>query len=358
MSGKLIVVVGGQFGSEAKGHVAAQLAVRENEPPLVIRVGGPNAGHTVWGSDGVEYKLRHIPTAVAVRPSARLAIAPGSEVDLQVLADEIDVLKKAELLQPRNVLVDRNATLLTEEHRMREADDSGLVGWSTCKGIGAARSDRVRRVAETVGSHIDGQVIDDWIIRGWVVSDVTHIARTTLQAGGTVIVEGAQGYGLGLHTEYYPKTTSGDCRAIDALAAVGLSPWDNVIRHLEVWVVVRPYPIRVAGDSGPMHDETEWSDLGLPEERTTVTNKIRRVGAWDSELVRKALIANGGGSNGTTKVALMMLDQVVPSAKGVTLWSQIPADARPSVRRWMREVQECGGSVRMLGTGPQTVVMT
>jgi adenylosuccinate synthase len=43
------VLVGGQYGSEGKGHVAAYLA---KEYDVLIRVGGPNAGHTVLGATG------------------------------------------------------------------------------------------------------------------------------------------------------------------------------------------------------------------------------------------------------------------------------------------------------------------
>lgn len=44
------VLVGGQYGSEGKGHVAAYLA---KEYDILVRVGGPNAGHTVSGPSGV-----------------------------------------------------------------------------------------------------------------------------------------------------------------------------------------------------------------------------------------------------------------------------------------------------------------
>ena len=39
------VLVGGQWGSEGKGHVASYLA---QEYDVLVRVGGPNAGHTVY----------------------------------------------------------------------------------------------------------------------------------------------------------------------------------------------------------------------------------------------------------------------------------------------------------------------
>ena len=43
------VIVGGQYGSEGKGHIASFLA---REYALLVRVGGPNAGHKVFLEDG------------------------------------------------------------------------------------------------------------------------------------------------------------------------------------------------------------------------------------------------------------------------------------------------------------------
>ena len=71
MPGKLQVVVGGQFGSEAKGAVAAHLAAKEDDL-FAVRVAGPNAGHTVIGNDGREWKLQQIPVAAVSNRYARL----------------------------------------------------------------------------------------------------------------------------------------------------------------------------------------------------------------------------------------------------------------------------------------------
>ena len=48
--GKLTVLVGGQYGSEGKGAVAQHVA---NEYGMHVRVGSPNAGHTIYWSHAV-----------------------------------------------------------------------------------------------------------------------------------------------------------------------------------------------------------------------------------------------------------------------------------------------------------------
>lgn len=360
--GRLMVVVGGQFGSEAKGACAAALAER-SEDPLVIRTGGPNAGHTVWGgTPHQEFKLRQLPTAAVSNPDARLAIAAGSVVDPELLSKEI-----SDTGCDRFIHVDEMATVLESHHVDEELYAARqLNNWSTQKGIGAARSARTMRTAK---------VWRDVQCDQTVTSDVAHLARRQLQRGGDVIIEAAQGYGLGLHTTFYPKTTSADCRAIDALAAVGLSPWEwsdlatkftsvsiSTI-DLEIWVVMRPYPIRVAGESGPLYRETSWSELGLPEEHTTVTNKVRRVGAWDAALAHASILANGGPSP-AVRVWFSMIDQVIPRLKGVNteafnqgrdyLGGPEADRVRDGLGDWAALVRQAGSTIHAIGTGPDT----
>lgn len=350
------IVVDGMFGSCGKGHLAAQLSKRA-ENPLVIRTGGPNAGHTVVREDGITFKLRCLPTAVVTNPDAVLALAAGSVIDPIILKAELDLFPDAK------IWIDPAATILEPHHIEAERDThptamgSFLQGWSTQKGIGAARIERLAR---------RGKIARDWDWSGLGnvgVSQVELMVRDWV-FDSDVIIETAQGYGLGLHTDYYPKTTSSDCRAIDALADVGFSPWSLPRDEPapQVWVALRPYPIRVAGQSGPLFNETTWEELGLPPERTTVTNKIRRVGHWDSYLVDNAIHANGGPADNVHAV-LMMADQVVPELAGMTSAHQI-ADlvtehkhqAWDQYYMWVRRVEVAGAKLQAIGTGPDTMV--
>lgn len=324
--GKLQVIVGGQYGSEAKGAVAAYLARLEDKPLMAVRVAGPNAGHTVIDDYGRTFKLRHIPVAAAVKPGAELALAAGSEIDKSVLVDEIIELEKAGYpIHPR-LTVDAQATVLEHRHLLSERSLVDQIG-STGKGVGAARANRAMRNAELFGGS----------------GRVAKKAREWLELSGTVQIEGTQGYGLGTHAGAYPKCTSSDCRAIDFLSMAGVSPW--YAADLEVWVVLRTLPIRVAGDSGPLHGETTWGAFGLEPERTTVTNKVRRVGTWDKNLARDAVKANGGPSN-TVHVALTGLDYIFPELKG-------KKTLNPEALEWVKTREaEVGQRFDLIGTGP------
>lgn len=387
---RLSVVVDGQFGSCGKGAIAGYLS-RPGEDPrqvVVVRVGGPNAGHTVYGpcptaelrkhnSDptdsplyrscddcdqhGHPWRLRQIPVGAVTNPNSRLVIAAGSEIDLEVLQDEMRQLDNAGIRYAHRLYIDSSATILTGEHRLREAQASlnERVG-STGKGIGAARADRIMRTAQTVAQYIDefydeGDGSDEhWLNAEGIVCDTTRVLRDHLLRGAHVVIEATQGYGLGLHTRYYPQTTSGDCRAIDVLAQAGISPWGYTDLDFKIWVVVRPNPIRVAGNSGPLHGETTWEALGLPQERTTVTKKVRRVGTWDDELVREAVLANGGGDprNPFVGLAITMGDHINDTAAGVTDWQKLPEDV---LQFAADAAEQTNAPVWAIGTSPVTL---
>lgn len=364
------VIVGGQYGSEAKGHVTdqvIQLAIqvdrdrfRSGQKPLEIlniRVGGPNAGHTVYDDNGNKFALRQVPVG-AVHPQVTVAIGPGSELDLDVLLSELEMLDDAGH-HPR-VVIHSEVTMLTEKHRAEETVRHlhEKIG-STGKGIGAARADRIMRGAKTFRqqSTIGGVDTKQDTLFGYPILRldppewnrmVNEVARD-----GHVVIEGVQGYGLGLHAGHYPQSTTADATAVDFLSMAGLSPW--VTDEVGVIVVAREFPIRVAGNSGPMYQETTWEALGLTEEKTTVTQKVRRVGQWDADLVRNAVEANGGGQCEHVVVVLTMVDQRFPDLAGVASLATLHDDH--PVWEHVRQVErDCGTTVVGFTTSPTTIV--
>lgn len=378
MSGKLIVVAGGQYGSEAKGHVSEMLLSpsRVGDQGVGVRVGGPNAGHIVygncplncnpdteeiggamgWGNEpkadhhfngswiGHPWKLRQIPVAAVTNPSCDLVIAAGSEVHQPTLMEELRALDLAGYSAASRLRIDSSATVLTEHHvNVEKGSDLTQRLGSTSKGVGAARADRIWRQAPTWGSESAGAFSYD-NTAGWL--------REQLDGGRTVLIEGTQGYGLGVHGPAYPQSTSGDCRAVDFLSQAGLSPWHDSVGVFDPWVVLRVRPIRVAGNSGPMKGETSWAELGLPEEKTTVTRKVRRVGGWDPELAREAIEANGGSR---VRVALSMVDTVLPAVASASRWDDLGDLQQADLRRYLEQIEtDLRHPVQWIGTSPVT----
>lgn len=357
---RLEVVVGGQFGSEAKGHVVQRLTERAQRSvgmPHVIRVAGPNAGHTGYDAGGRAWALRQVPVAAVTDYPVMLGIAPGSEIDPEVLFDEINSLTEAGLLRNKMLWVSGEATVIDDADKMRELNGpdpqhlaESLVDriGSTGKGIGAARSGRLmrepgRRVSDHPG------LMEQLNDLGVAVAHADYGSQMPLDH---VIIEGTQGFGLGLHAGWYPQCTSSDCRAQDFIAMAGLAPWK--FDKTDVWVVARMYPIRVAGNSGPLKDETTWAELGLPAEKTTVTKKVRRVGGPDWELVRRAVMANGGAP--TVRIALTMVDQMFPGMRDRPLTDEdLDLVLADDVTQYIKYIQgETAAKVGMITTGPNT----
>ncbi len=289
------VIVGAQFGSEGKGKVAHFLAKRQGAG-VAVRVGGSNAGHTAYDDEGRKHTFRHLPTA-ALLPDVLCVLGPGSLIDADVLAEEIDRIG----LAPERLRIDPMAFVITQEHREQEAA-SGLakrIG-STASGTGAALVERIER------SSGDNLARCHPFLQRFATGPVRDVLREALDGDERVIVEGTQGFGLSnLQAADYPKATSRDTTAATFVAEAGVSPLDVD----EVVLVIRAFPIRVAGDSGPLPNETTWWQVGRAAgrpalcERTTVTERIRRVGHFDAEVVRAAIAANA-----PTKIVLNHLD--------------------------------------------------
>jgi adenylosuccinate synthase len=360
---KIKIVCGAQFGSEGKGNVAAWLSSHDTLATCV-RVGGPNAGHTVVSELGEKFKLQQVPVGALV--GAKCIIAAHSEVDLDILYKEIMMLTAAGLPIIDTLMVDVNATVLTKQHSEQEMagkphGEAGLTAriGSTGKGVGAARSARIMREAKTIRDVSDSRF--DFLVLGGNGNDAVSIPTCNatkeiakdIENGCSVIIEGTQGWGLGLHTRFYPHTTSSDIRAIDFLAQAGISPWQFDGIDLEVWLVARTFPIRVAGNSGPLPNEITWDELKQKPEFTTVTNKVRRIGKWDGHLVSEAIINNGGFGCPNIKLVLTFLDYVFPSLTNEDDRDRILTLAKPYLKDIEHELRT---NITAVGTGPATIV--
>ena len=297
------VVVGGQFGSEGKGKVALEIARRSSDPVTVVRVGGPNSGHTAYDRNGRKRVLRQLPAGCIDR-NVDVVLPAGSYIDTDVLMSEIEDL---DYPQDR-IRISAHARIITDRHKQWEAE-AGLVGaiGSTGSGVGAAVMASVARGAGNFELDSFEAAYHTEFER--FICDTSDHLRGRLEAGHRVIVEGTQGFGLSLlEGGYWPKATSRLTTAAGALAEAGLSPVDVD----DVTMVIRSYPIRVAGNSGPLVDETTWEKIAQEagrdddlREYTTVTRRPRRVGHFDPVLVRRALSVNR-----PTRLVLNHLDYV------------------------------------------------
>jgi adenylosuccinate synthase len=331
------VVVGGQYGSEGKGKVAQFLA-REQRAAAVVRVGGSNSGHTGFGPQGEPQVFRHLPTA-ALLPDTLCVIASGSYIDPPILLAEIERVR----LPTSRLLIDEKAFTITRADKEYE-EESGLVKriGSTGSGTGGAVRRRIER-----GSA--GGTVRDIPELAPYLGDASTRLRELIDAGERVLVEGTQGFGLSvLHSPHYPHATTRDTSAAGAIAEVGVSPLDVD----QVVLVIRTFPIRVAGDSGPLPREVDWptvteesgSERPL-EEHTSVTGRVRRVGRFDPEIVRRAIAVNRPST-----IVLNHIDYVDARCRELGTLTK-------RARGFIGETSEhIGATIGLVGLGPAKMV--
>ena len=82
--GKLTVLVGGQYGSEGKGAVVAHIA---NDYQVHVRVGAPNAGHTIYWKDD-KHVMQSIPCGW-INPDAMIVIGRGALLNMKQFMKEL-----------------------------------------------------------------------------------------------------------------------------------------------------------------------------------------------------------------------------------------------------------------------------
>lgn len=319
----VIALVGAQWGSEGKGVIAAGMA---KHVQAAVRVGGPNAGHS-FVHEGELYKMRSVPCAWV--SGAELFIGAGAVMNADLLEREMLSIK-----YDRPIAVDRHAVIVTHEHEEAERELVKAIG-STGEGVGQARIAKIKRDGSA-------RLAKDHDFKSLTVriTDTAKEIKALLYEGATVMVEGTQGSGLSLHHGSYPHVTSSDTNASGMIAEAGIAPGDVESVHL----VARTHPIRVAGPSGPMGRELEWTELPVQEpERTTVTNKVRRIAEWNDEQFARAVMLNSPAG-----VWLTFADYLDPQVRGETDAAKVMAS--PRVREFVHRIER-DHRIPVLGLG-------
>ena len=297
------VLVGLQWGSEGKGLFAAALASRYN---VAVRVGGPNAGHTFY-LDDEKFVCRSVPCGW-VNDECDLYIGPGAVIAGDELALEIEEISmRTGLPIASRITIDPNAVLIRPWHIEAEKNQLAYMG-STMHGIGAALMEKTGRlegcrplVRHAANMDENGETGTLVCLAGshrlsLRVAPVARLLHSHIGAGDSIILEGTQGTLLSIDHGDWPYVTSRNVIAGSLLSDCGVPPL--AVRH--VFGVLRTYPIRVGGTSGPMGTEISWAEVarraGLPTltpERTTVTNRARRIALIDLNQLEHAVRLNG-----------------------------------------------------------------
>ena len=283
------VLVDGQFGSTGKGALASWLALHAcNEGDIrnfdgAISSAGPNSGHTsYYGSEKIV--LHHLPTfavhAHLLGHTIPVYLSAGAIINVSILKEE------AERFSRIPIYVHPQACVVNEDDIETETTGEIRKVAGTRSGTGAAMIRKISRYEDAVWVNQKGMTLP---------GNITTMRHNLKPWEHAYFVEVAQGFSLGINSEFYPKVTSRECTVMQAIADARIPP-----RHVtKTYMCIRTYPIRVGNvdgfNSGDWyHDqvETTWDKIGVPEERTTVTNRVRRVASFSDIQFYEAMRAN------------------------------------------------------------------
>ncbi len=343
--GRIMIVVGMQYGSEGKGAITSYLAPAVS---MGVRTGAANAGHAIYFKNR-KFIMRQIPS-VWINPLAKLVIGIGGIISLDILLSEIENISRFSQIKNRLFIDYRSHIITAQQIRAEQRTDLAQRICSTSaiskEGIGAAMADKVLRKKSCLLAKNVSQLAP-------YLADTVEMINNELDNEQMLILEGTQGFGLSLEHGHFPFVTSRDTSAQALAASIGVS---THCFDVDVIGVTRSYPIRVAGNSGPFGSDSQeisWKELthraGAPrliKEKTSITNKIRRVATFSKEDFRKACRVNR-----PTEIALTFADYLD--------WSIYEKEEiSASVELFCEILEEISGGVpvTLVKTGPNAVI--
>ncbi|HYD41967.1 MAG TPA: adenylosuccinate synthase [Anaeromyxobacter sp.] len=333
-----VVVVGAQWGDEGKGKIVDLLTQYAD---VVVRFqGGNNAGHTLVV--GGEKTVLHLIPSGILHPGKACVIGNGVVVDPEVLILEIDRLKqKGFLADDGQLAISLDAHVIMPWHKAIDLAREKAMGeakiGTTGRGIGPTYEDKVarrglrvrdlldeerlrRKVQERVASareelarlgaaaDLDAAALAQRAAEqgrriARYAADVSLWLHRAIQAGKSLLFEGAQGTLLDVDHGTYPFVTSSNTVAGNAVIGCGLGP--RAVDY--VLGISKAYSTRVGGGPYPteLHDATGERLRKLGNEFGATTGRPRRTGWLDAVALRYAARVNGLDGLALTKLDVL-----------------------------------------------------
>lgn len=332
-----LLVLGTQWGDEGKGKIVDLLTP---DFDLIARYqGGHNAGHTVC-VNGRKIVLHLIPSGI-LHPEKICLIGNGLVVSPPALFQEIEALKAQGVeVEPERLVISKYAHVIMPWHplieRIAEQSRGEKKIGTTCRGIGPAYEDKTGRWGIRMCDLVDrealagkveenlkiknkilesyglmpldaGAVVEEYT--GWAmkiapfVRDVSKYINDNIQAGKSVLFEGAQGTLLDLDHGTYPFVTSSSSTAGGVCTGLGVSP--RLVDY--ILGITKAYTTRVGSGPFPTEllDECGKTIAARGDEFGATTGRPRRCGWFDAVAVRYACRINGVDSLALTKTDVL-----------------------------------------------------
>ena len=358
-----VAILGTQWGDEGKGKIVDYLA---QQAQVVVRSqGGSNAGHTV-AVDGVEYKLRLMPSGILFKGTLNV-VGNGVVFNPKVFLDEIQgMVDKG--IDVSGIRISNRAHVVLPYHNvidglMEEAKGDAKIG-TTKNGIGPCYVDKMDRIGIRVCDFIDkeefarklkinlalkngmivklygGEPLDyDTLLEEYngyadrlrpYVCDTISLLHDEIKAGKRVLFEGAQATMLDIDYGTYPYVTASHPVSGGVCVGAGVAPRDV---H-KVVGVVKAYSTRVGEGPFPTEQLNEIGDKirDCGHEYGTVTGRPRRTGWLDAVIVKYACMLSGLDYMAITRLDILdtfeKIDMCVGYKYKGELLNEVPASLK------------------------------
>ncbi|NGZ06490.1 MAG: adenylosuccinate synthase [Magnetococcales bacterium] len=332
-----VIILGAQWGDEGKGKIVDLLT---DQADAVVRFqGGHNAGHTLV-VDGKKYVLHLIPSGILRGKTCM--IGNGVVLDPAALIQEIEELTRLGVtITSGGFKISSLTQLIMPYHKeldiaREKRKGKGKIG-TTGRGIGPTYEDKMARRGIRLGDLYNRQIFEaklqdnlayhNFVLENFhnaatftleairddylrmadqlapYVDDVSTLLADTMDAGQSVLFEGAQGTMLDVDHGTYPFVTSSSTVAGGACSGSGVGP----TRIDYVLGVAKAYTTRVGGGPFPteLHDAVGEHLFQVGRELGASTGRARRCGWFDAVVVRHAARINGLSGLAITKLDVL-----------------------------------------------------
>jgi adenylosuccinate synthase len=358
-----VIIIGMQWGDEGKGKIVDLLCPAFD---AVVRYqGGHNAGHTVRFSDR-HFSLQLIPSGI-LHPEMLCVLGNGMVIAPDALLSELGRLYEAGVRFDGRLFLSNRAHVLLPCHaaldQAREKSRGAARIGTTSRGIGPAYEGKASRyglrlcdlfapdleerlrvqlnriqaeLAVLGGEPLGPPAAAADQCRAWAerlkpsLADTEELLNGWIDAGKSLLFEGAQGTLLDIDHGTYPYVTSSSSTAGGASTGTGVPPtrMDGVIG------VLKAYTTRVGG--GPMVSELEGKVGEFLRQRGnefgTVTGRPRRCGWLDTVVARYARTVNGVDTIALTKLDVLDQFDEIPVCTGYRVHGELLKSLPPEQR--------------------------
>lgn len=287
------VVIGLQYGDEAKGKVTSELIDMVHYDYVLRFNGGCNAGHTIY-HDGQKYITHHIPAGVF--HGVKSVIGPGCVVNLEKLLEEIQMFKDNGFDISDLLFVDKRAHMIQGRHLRVDGEDARIG--TTKSGNGPAYAAKANRTGMRFGDikHLSSELVTQLFeFNNHIEVDVYELFYNKDVA---VLCEGAQGFFLDIDWGDYPYVTSSHCGVAGAV--------QNGIRHDSIETVVgvaKVYETYVGAKQFQPPGELYRELQQIGKEVGATTGRPRQCNWLNWDRIEKAVKING-----VTKIIFNKMD--------------------------------------------------